>query len=64
MENPRAIKPLMEALNSQKWIIRRYSLNALGKIDECSIEPFINALDDEDCHVRDKAVELIGKVGR
>jgi len=56
----KAIKPLIKFLNNRKWIVRKYSLNALGKIVECSIEPFINALDDENCHVREKAVEIIG----
>lgn len=59
----KAIKNLLKTAQSNKWNVRRYSLHALGKIEECSILPFINALDDEDCHVREKAVELIGKWG-
>lgn len=59
----KAIKPLLKYLKTDKWIIRKCSLNALAKIDECSIEPFIKALYDEDWHVREKAVELVGKLG-
>src|SRR5690606_5750527 len=56
----KALKNLLKTAQSNKWNVRRCSLHALGKIEECSILPFINALDDEDCHVREKAVELIG----
>lgn len=55
-----AIRPLRKFLNNRKWIIRKYSLNSLGKITECPMEVFINALEDEDCRVREKAVEIIG----
>ncbi|MGP8024211.1 MAG: HEAT repeat domain-containing protein [Methanobacterium sp.] len=55
-----AIKPLIKFLNHRKWIVRKYTLNSLGKIVECPIEPFINALEDDDYHVREKAVEIIG----
>lgn len=58
--DPKAIKPLNKFLKNRKWIVRKYSLNALGKIAECPIETFIKALDDEDCRVREKAVEIIG----
>ena len=38
-------------------------MTALGKIDESPIEPFIVALEDLDCHVRERAVDILGKIG-
>ncbi len=58
-----SLDPLLSKLNSQKWNIRRYALNSLAKLNETSTDIFINALKDDDVHVREKAVEMIGKHG-
>jgi HEAT repeat protein len=59
----KALNPLLSKLDSQKWNIRRYAINSLAKIQDSSTDIFINALRDDDVHVREKAVEMIGKHG-
>ena len=59
----RAVEPLINLLKNESWRVRRCSLTALGKIEESPIETFIVALDDIDCHVRERAVDILEKVG-
>ena len=60
--DPRAVKPLTEALVYEKPDVRRAATTALGKIDDPGvIKPLIQALDDRDNDVRRRAAEALGK---
>ena len=61
--DPRAVEPLINALNDRDWIVRGASAEALGKIgDPRAVEPLIRALDDDEWSSRNKVIEALGNI--
>ena len=64
--NPRAIDPLLKAMNDQRddFKLRQAVITALGDIqDKRAIDTAIEALQDSVFHVRRAAAETLGKLG-
>jgi HEAT repeat protein len=64
IDNQRAGKALIKALEHCDGIGRRSAVEALGRIGNCqAVEALIKALDDSDIWVRCSAVEALGEIG-
>lgn len=63
-KDPRAVSPLMNALQDKSLIVRRSAALALGQIgDAKAVEPLLQALQDEKISVRKAALIALGGVG-
>lgn len=64
LEDPRAVKPLIEALDDSNQWVRIVAAEALGQIrHEGSIEALIYALNDNSVWVRRASVVALGQIG-
>lgn len=61
INDKQSLNPLIHALQDDSWQVRRCSLNSLGKIHFVPSKVLLNALKDEDPHVREKAVQIIAR---
>ncbi len=58
-----AVRPLINALEDEYWIIRQRSAETLGRIsDPRAVEPLIAALEDDNMWVRLRSVEALGQL--
>jgi HEAT repeat protein len=58
-----AFNMLLEGLNSEWWISRQYSAQALGRLrDSRATQYLINALQDEDCRVYEHVADALEKI--
>jgi|ERR1700722_397187 HEAT repeat protein len=63
IKDPRAVEPLIAALNDTDYIVRRTAVSSLGEIKDLRmVEPLITALKDKDVGVRDEAAEVLGEI--
>lgn len=60
--DPRSTKHLKKALDDESWQVRKCSLNSLFKMDEISFEIVLDCLYDGDPHVREKTVQIMGRI--
>ncbi len=62
--NPRAIEPLIEALNDSDWRwVRPSVVEALVKIGEAAVEPLVAVLRDSDVYLRASIVGVLQSLG-
>lgn len=59
----RAVNPLINALNDESWQVRKCSLNALRKIRKLPFQTLISLLNEEDPHVKERAISIIERTG-
>lgn len=61
---PRAVEPLIAALESGYSLVRTRAIEALGRIgDARAVEPLTTCLEDEDSDVRKAAAEALDRLG-
>jgi len=61
--DPRAVKPLIKALDDADSDVRSNAAEALGRIGEPAVAPLIRALGDTGEHVRRAATEAFVNIG-
>jgi len=62
--DPKAIKPLMEAMTDERWFVRETSALALGRIKDPSVmEVLVTALKDRSAGAREAAAKALGEIG-
>ncbi|MCP1392008.1 MAG: HEAT repeat domain-containing protein [Methanothrix harundinacea] len=62
--DPRAVDPLIEALNDENEWVRLNAAKALGEInDPRTIKPLVEAMDDNNVDVREAVREALEKLG-
>ena len=62
--NPASLKPIIEAIKHKQPLDPEKAFTALGKIaDSRTMEPFIDELDFDDCEFRQKAADILDKIG-
>jgi len=62
--DPRAFKPLMEALDSSNLALQKAAASGLGKLgDPRAFEPLVATLDHRDSRLGDVAAEALGELG-
>jgi hypothetical protein len=66
MREPRAVEPLIEAVNRRDWLLQSAAAEALGALgDERAVEPLLRALQDPQANddLRCAAVDALGALG-
>jgi HEAT repeat protein len=63
MKDPRAIKPLIEALNDEAKKVRSDVHTAIFRIGAPAVDPLIEALNDEDKEYRAAVIAVLGRIG-
>ena len=57
-KNPRAVQPLLDALEDETYNVRTAAATALGEIkDKQAVEPLVNILNDKDEKLRKAAIQ-------
>ncbi len=61
LKNPRAVKPLCEVLDDNDKHVRFQVIQSLKNLSKIDVKSFLEAIQDENYHVRKNAVKIIGK---
>lgn len=63
LDDPRAVRPLIKALNDSEMLVRWNAIKALARFGEGAVAPLLNALNDTDHFKRRNVVQALGEVG-
>ena len=63
LDDPRAVRPLIKALNDSEMLVRWNAIKALARFGEGAVGPLLNALNDTDHFKRRNVVQALGEVG-
>ena len=63
IKHPRAVNPLIEALNNEDEKVQGAVMRALGRIGAPAVDPLIEALNDEDKEFRAAVIAALGRIG-
>lgn len=61
--DPRAVKPLIEALNDEEMLVRWNAIKGLARFGEDAVAPLLRALDTADRFKRRNVVQALGELG-
>lgn len=61
--DPRAVRPLIKALNDSEMLVRWNAIKALARFGDGAVGPLLNALNDTDHFKRRNVVQAMGEVG-
>lgn len=61
--DPRAVKPLIEALNDAEMLVRWNAIKGLARFGEDAVAPLLRALDTADRFKRRNVVQALGELG-
>jgi len=63
IQDPRAVKPLIEALNDEEMLVRWNAIKGLARFGEDAVAPLLRAMDTADRFKRRNVVQALGELG-